>query len=300
MQREKGRATIADAVAELLAGPVMPAHLDLAMIDRVPESPGVYVFHGADGEILRDGEARNLRLHLIDYFRLDRASPHALTIAHRIEKITWRVTQGMLGARLQRIALANARSERGGAPHRQVFSWQARPDRYPSLELVAIAGDSLSSASELYGMFDSERKARNALLRYSRQHSLCHATLGIAQSPRTRCVACGDAGRVCDGKTERLRHLVKCFVALRPLRVSPWPYRGPIVVRERRDLHVFDQWRYLGTAKTESEVREAMRARPGDFDKAIYACLVRSLPKIPPDRIYRASNVDSDGRDASS
>jgi DNA polymerase-3 subunit epsilon len=64
-------------------------------------------------------------------------------------------------------------------------------------------------------------------------------------------------------------------VALRPLRVRPWPYRGPIVVRERRDLHVFNKWRYLGTAKTESEVREKMNARPGKLDKTIYACLVR-------------------------
>ncbi len=186
MEREQGRARIADAVAELLAGPVMPAHLDRALIDRLPESPGVYVFHGIDGEILRIGEARNLRWHLSDYFRLDRASAQAMAISHRIEKITWRLTQGMLGARLQRIAFESTTSAGRNAGRRQALSWRATRDRYPSLELVATGGGTLSDGSELFGIFDSERKARNALLRLSRQHALCHAMLGIAQSPRGR------------------------------------------------------------------------------------------------------------------
>ena len=151
---------------------------------------------------------------------------------------------------------------------------------------MPIGSGTLSGDSELFGIFDSERKARNALLRLSRQHALCHRLLGIAGAPRTPCLACGDARAACGEKTERLRHLVKCFVALRPLRVSPWPYRGPVVVRERRDLHVFDEWRHLGTVKTESEARETMNARPSEFDKTVYACLARSLPKIAPDRLY--------------
>ncbi len=292
MERDKGRTRIADAVAELLAGPVLPAHLDPALIDRLPESPGVYVFHGAGGEILRVGEARNLRRHLADYFRLDRASAHATAVSHRIQTITWRVTQGMLGARLQRIACMNAGPEREKARRRQAFSWRAAPDRYPSLELVPIGAGTHSDGSELFGIFDSERKARNALVRLSRQHTLCHGLLGIAKSPRAPCSACGDARLDCGEKTERLRHLVKCFVALRRLRVSPWPYRGPVVVRERRDLHVFDEWRHLGTVKTESEVRETMGSRPGEFDKTVYACLARYLPKIAPDRLYCVAERD--------
>ena len=113
IEREQGRGRLAEAVAELLAGPVLPAHLDPALVDRLPDSPGVYVFHGAgDDEILRIGAAHSLRSALTSYFRIDRASANALAISHRIEKITWRVTQGMLGARLQRIALENAEKRR--------------------------------------------------------------------------------------------------------------------------------------------------------------------------------------------
>ncbi len=255
MEREQGRARIADAVAELLAGPVMPAHLDPALIDRLPESPGVYMFHGAGGEILRVGEARNLRWHLTDYFRLDRASAHAMAVSHRIETIAWRVTQGMLGARLQRIACVNAsagaRQARGsdsrfpGGRHpidsRASSSCRSEPARSPAA--ASYSASSIPSA---------RRATRSFVFRGSTRCVIaCSASRG---TPRTPCLACGDARVACGEKTERLRHLVRCFVALRPLRVSPWPYRGPVVVRERRDLHVFDEWRHLGTVKTESEV----------------------------------------------
>jgi hypothetical protein len=130
-----------------------------------------------------------------------------LAISHRIEKITWRVTQGMLGARLHRIALVNETSRDRNGGHRRLFSWRGRPDRYPTLELVPVVGVSLSGADEFFGMFDSERKARNALLRVARGHRLCHALLGIQQSARSPCPACADGGRLC-GEEERLRHLV--------------------------------------------------------------------------------------------
>jgi hypothetical protein len=100
----------------------------------------------------------------------------------------------------------NARLEQGEARRRQVFSWRTVPERCPSLELVPIGNGTLSDGSELFGIFDSERKARNALLRLSRQHALCHGLLGIAPAPRTPCLACSDARVACGEKTERLRH----------------------------------------------------------------------------------------------
>ena len=285
--REKGCRTLADAVSQLLTGPVLPAHLDPALIDRLPESPGAYAFHAACGEVLRIGVARSLRAHLTSYFSLDRASPRALAIAQQIETIAWRSAQGPLGARLQAIALANATRNHAKFRPARALTWRASPDRRPILELVTIHGESLAaSAPELFGAFASERSARNALIRVSRRHALCHALLGIPSSTSMRCPACDDGSSACGEKTQRLRHLVKCFGALRPLRIAPWPYPSPIVVRERRDLHVFDEWRHLGTMRTESEALEAVSARPGEFDSALYACLVRSLPRLPPDRIH--------------
>ena len=251
-------------------------------------------FTASDEEILRIGEARNLRWHLSDYFRLDRASAqcHGDLASDREDHVArhagnarrapsaYRVRE----RRRQRVGTAGG-DRRSHGERRRIdtrASSSSRPDAARCPRAASSSGSSIPSARRAMRCF--------AL---SRQHALCHAMLGIAQSPRTRCVACADARVACGEKTERLRHLVKCFVALRPLRVSPWPYRGPVVVRERRDLHVFDEWRHLGTVKTESEVRETMNVRPGEFDKAVYACLARRLPKVASARIHCAAERDT-------
>jgi DNA polymerase-3 subunit epsilon len=76
--------------------------------------------------------------------------------------------------------------------------------------------------------------------------------------------------------------------ALSRLRMKPWPYSGRIAVRERNphsqcaELHVLDQWRYLGTAKSEAELHELKEAAPRDtFDLDTYKMLARFL-KAPP------------------
>ncbi len=285
--RELPRAVIADAVSALLVGPVLPDHLDPALINRLPEAPGIYIFHDGDDELLHVGEARNLKLHLIDYFRLDRASTKSLSIAHRIRKITWRVTQGMLGARLQRVGVLDAMSSRKRARDKHRFLWRLIPDRYPILDLVPIAGASLSCGNEYFGMFQTERKARNALLRLARKHYLCHALLEIPDASGAPCLACCEGGKIhrCDAKVQRLKHLMKAFEALKPFRIATWPYPGPIGVRERSDVHIFDDWRYLGSARNETEIHEALKTRPRDFDKEVFGLLSEMLPKLPPRRI---------------
>ena len=95
---------------------------------------------------------------------------------------------------------------------------------------------------------------------------------------------------LCLGKRERLRHLTRVALALRPLRVQSWPYQGPIGIRERGELHVVDDWRYLGTACAAHEVPELLAgsgAQRGGFERDTFAFLVRVLRRLPASRIVR-------------
>src|SRR5688572_6136954 len=107
LRREHPPALVERTIGTLLAGPVLPAHLDPGLIDRLPDAPGCYVMHGEDAP-LYIGSATNLRRHLWDYFRIDRTSPRALAISHLVRNITWRVTKGRLGAQLQRVVTSRA------------------------------------------------------------------------------------------------------------------------------------------------------------------------------------------------
>ena len=75
------------------------------------------------------GTAMNLKLRVLNYFRLDLMSGRALAISHRISNVSWRVTQGTLGAKLQ-LALLPKESQ----PER---TWR-RADRAPPARLGRV------------------------------------------------------------------------------------------------------------------------------------------------------------------
>ena len=140
IHQEQPAQSIAHAIEALLAGPVLPVHLDPSLIERLPEAPGVYVLHGERDSVLQVGKASNLKRHLVNYFRMDLTSAKALAISHRISNITWRTTQGMLGAHFQYAALSKTLSPlKRHAASQSLFSWQLVPDACPSMALVSLA-----------------------------------------------------------------------------------------------------------------------------------------------------------------
>src|SRR5947207_14917974 len=159
IHREFPRDVIGKAIKQLLAGLVLPPHLDPALIDRLPEAPGAYVFHGEGNIPLLTGAAANLKCHVRNYFRIDQATDKALEHSHRITNITWRVTCGFLGARLHAAEFhgtlpAKATRSRNA----NLVTWQFLPDALPVVSVVAFPGSLGSSASAFFGLFTSECK----------------------------------------------------------------------------------------------------------------------------------------------
>ena len=128
-----------------------------------------------------------------------------------------------------------------------------------------------------YGLFASERKARNALARLADRHALCRSLLGLCDDDQRR-----------DGIAAR-HDTLRIFEALRTLRIPGWPHQGPIGLRERTDLHVVERWRYLGTARSDHDLEALLGERPHDFDPRIFRLLRRTLARLPPRRIVDLS-----------
>lgn len=273
MRREHDDETVRAAVAELLAGPVLPAHLDPALVDRLPDAPGAFVFRDEAGRALMAGAAQNLRLHVVNYFRIGTATSRALDFSHRVAHIAWRTTRGMLGARLHAAMLARVHR-----PVHEQATWRFAPEAAPCLDVVARA----QCRGESFGLFASERKARNALARVATRRRLCHALVGLDTGA---CAACANGARCGGGGAGRKRELMRVFDTIRPLRIEAWPFAGPVALRERVDLHVVDDWQFLGTARSDNDVRDLLAARRDGFDPRVYKVLVRELPRIPPRRI---------------
>jgi DNA polymerase-3 subunit epsilon len=86
--------------------------------------------------------------------------------------------------------------------------------------------------------------------------------------------------------------------ALSPLRLQPWPYPGPIAVRERNTLHVFDRWEHLGSVRTLSDMRALLGQRRNGFDAQVYALLTRKLARLPASAV-RVIPLDAPASDES-
>lgn len=271
IRREQEVVDIESAIAVLLAGPVLPAALDPAIVAALPSAPGAFVFHGDGDEPLMIGAAGNLRAHVVNYFRINRASRKALEHAHRVRNVTWRRTRGMVGARLHAAALRPRRASE--------WTWRFTPEAVPCISMVP-----LNEGGESFGRFDSERKARNALARLADKHRLCHALAGVASDGCRACPVDRTRGG-CRDETQRKKQLLRLYPLLRPLRIDAWPHAGAIGVRERSDLHVVDRWQFLGTAHNEGDVHALLDVRRESFDFRMYRLLSRELAKLAPDKI---------------
>jgi len=143
---------------------------------------------------------------------------------------------------------------------------------------------------ELYGPFRTERDARRALEGKAREAGLCLKVMGLERGAGS-CFALqlGRCRGACVGKEPRALHDARLRRALASLRLKPWPFPGPIGIRERGAmgegsvLHVIDQWRHLGTATDDAEVAALTdRAAGAAFDPDGYRIIARCLERLNP------------------
>jgi DNA polymerase-3 subunit epsilon len=290
-RHETDAETLERACADLLRRPSVPAGLPADLYDTLPETAGVYIFHGDDERPLYVGHSGNIRSRVMAHFCGERPSGKDQRIADEVRRVEWRETPGELGAHFEAARLiAKLGPEYNRTAQSETCSWYWRsgaphvPPRLASTaELEGVAPE------YLYGAFRSRASARTAMRELAKAYSLCHALVGLdaGAGPCTayRAQRCRGA---CIGAEAPISHAMRAIQALSRLRVKPWPYSGPIAVRERgvyserAEMHVIDRWRYLGTAHDEAEVEELARSR-GDarFDLDTYRALHRML-KAPP------------------
>jgi DNA polymerase-3 subunit epsilon len=63
-------------------------------------------------------------------------------------------------------------------------------------------------------------------------------------------------------------------------------------IRERSDVHVVDQWQFLGTAQSESELYGLLESQPRGFDRRLYFLLNRTLSRLPRSKIVDLSQYE--------
>jgi DNA polymerase III subunit epsilon len=270
----------------------LPPQLPPDLADDLPEGPGVYLFRGECGVPLYVGKSRNLRSRVLDHFSAAHRSSKEAKLGQQVRAVEWIETGGELGALLLESRMvkdlapsANRRLRKASGVY-CVRLQESGGSLRPSVELLTL--EDLDSAAEVYGLFRSERDAVRALEGKAREAGLCLKVMGLEKGPGS-CFALqlGRCRGSCIGKEPLPLHDTRLRLAMASMRLRPWPFPGPVGIRERAAdgagtlLHVVDRWQHLGTARDEAEVNQLLRSPGGRvFDPDSYRLIVRYLDRL--------------------
>src|SRR5688500_9378164 len=98
---ERGSTLLQETVRELSQLRALPAHIDRAMVDEIPDSPGVYLFYGEDDVPLYVGKSVAMRSRVLQHFTGDLRSAREAEMARELRRVEWRRSCGELGALLR-------------------------------------------------------------------------------------------------------------------------------------------------------------------------------------------------------
>lgn len=279
---DPGVDAVAAAIAALTHNTTLPPSLDPALADALPDIYGAYALIGASGEILLTGRASNLRQKVLSHFSGSRAKVPPASLVHQIE---WFDAAGEFGARLREIRL----QRRQKPIPEELCAWQlheAAPGDFRP-RLVTPEDVRFGVDDHLFGLYATQKEARQALRKLAEVHFLCPARLGLEAEKSGK--ACSAAKRhqcrgVCHGREAVTKHSARLMAALAKISQKKWPFPGKVALVERdhfgmiEDFHVVDQWCYLGCARSDEE----LAALTGNedlnrFDPDIYRIILKYI-----------------------
>lgn len=280
------------ALQSLLQRPSLPSNLPADVLDDIADTPGVYLFYGENDIPLYVGKSVKLRQRVLSHFNADHKLYKEMRLSQQLHRIEVRDTAGEIGALLLEAQLVKAlQPVHNRLLRRQgdLCAWRLKEDEQGNavLSLINASDHDFGRAERLYGLFSSKRKAEATLRELAESHQLCLVQLGLeGRSGQNKPCFNWQLKRckgVCIGKEAASFHRARLEAALASLRVKTWPYEGAVGLiegqGERTDIHLVDNWCYLGTARSEVELQTLLDhapARPA-FDIDTYKILNRAL-----------------------
>lgn len=256
-----------------------PHHLRGA-IEGLPNAPGVYVFHGEEGDLpLYIGKSVNLRSRVLSHLR----NPDEARLLRQTRSISFIRTAGEIGALLleacmikQQQPLMNQKLRRS----RQLCSLrlnQGLPEVVYSKDL------SFATTQDLFGLYASKHAALQSLRDLADQHKLCYGALGLEKLPKGkpcfRAMIQHCAG-FCRGSESLGEHQLRLLEALEGIRVACWPFSGAVGLVERFEdecqIHVVRNWTYLGSVSELSQAK-LLDTMAAGFDADGYKILCKPI-----------------------
>jgi DNA polymerase-3 subunit epsilon len=290
-----GEERLLAAASQVMGRPSLPTHIDPALIEAMPDTPGVYIFYAENDECLYIGKSKNIKTRVLSHFQEALNKRKEAKLSLQIRHIEWIETGGELGALLlesklikERLPLTNILLRKSS----NLYAWQLDDTQSGYLGATLISNKELKPGLQdnIYGLFKSKKDATEFLKSLAERHMLCEAVLGLEKvRPGQSCFAyqLKKCSGHCIGVGNKDIFNLQLRTALEALRVSKWPYPGAIAVVEEQDCHVFLNWCYLGQSNSQEQAEELVYSADPQFDHDIYKILKSYLSSTKSKKIFQ-------------
>ncbi|MCF8198198.1 MAG: GIY-YIG nuclease family protein [Sulfuritalea sp.] len=281
---------LAETIKTLTARPSLPAGIEPAVIDDLPEGPGVYLFYGENNLPLYVGKSKELKKRVLSHFAADHAAAREMDLAQQVKRIEYIETGGEIGALLKEAELIkqlqpihNRRLRRND----ELCFWQlieTHPGEWRPV-LMPAGEFEFGPQSHWYGPFKSAREAKRVLAELAKPHQLCHALLDLESvKPGKPCFAyqLRHCKGTCVGEEPVLSHSARLMAALSRHRIVPWPFAGPAWIKEGSEVHLIHHWRHLGTVCNEADLYALLDSSAPSFERDSYRILLKARERMVP------------------
>lgn len=308
LQKTVDEKLLIDAVNRAMKKPSIPVKLKNGMLEKLPESPGVYIFYGTVPTDLQQrkqeknktdivplyiGKSVNIRERVMSHFSSDIRSGTEMKISQQIESIEALPTAGELGALFlesqlikEKLPMYNKmlRRKQGLVSLKKVVN----NDGYFTVQMDAIDVIDVNDLDAFIGFFRSRRQAKDYLHRVKEEHELCECLLGLEKT-KGACFGyrLGKCHGACVKEEMNLKYNMRFIEAFSDHKILPWPFNGAILIEEnnpldgRTDFFVIDKWCYLGTIKADKlGSHDEKIEKEYHFDLDTYKILSRFMKNV--------------------
>jgi DNA polymerase-3 subunit epsilon len=277
-----------EAISKAMGIATLPSGASRDLVNHLPHAPGVYLFYGADKELLYVGKSIDIKARVMSHFSGDHLSAKELRMMSEVVDIEYRETTGELSALFLESKLIKELSPVYNRALRKVRQLalmleRVNDDGYKTVEVEYRGRIDVEDLPNLLGVFRTVRQAKEFLQECVREGALCGKLLGLEKGKgacfQYQLERCKGA---CAEIEQPLKYNARFVTLFQKRRIKTWPYSGPVVIKDEVDeydgtAYVIDNWCLVKTfAYSGTESSEALSTAV-EFDYDAYKILARYL-----------------------
>lgn len=279
---EKGLEAFRASIVHQLKTKTLPPNIDEGTFEKLPETPGVYIFEDGDGNPLYVGKSVNIRARVRSHFASDTKIVKEMKLSLTSHSISFIQTE----TEIEALLLESAKVKELQPIHNRLLrrttkqSVLVKKENEEGYTTIAVESRELEHETDLasiYGVYTSRMKAKARLESLMQTFQLCPKLLGLEKAGgacfRHHLELCKGA---CVGKEPVDVYNRRVEYALERSKIEAWPFKGELSVAiSPTKALLIDQWVVKGYVTALEDGTTHLERITNGFDMDTYK-IIRS------------------------